>query len=75
MSGSSFFLFHISSKKKNSSAWDKAQLAYSEQGAQVCNIITTERLEERSHEALFVTPTVTVNSISEPQKGNKKISL
>lgn len=69
------FSYIIFLPKKNSSAWDKAQLAYSEQGAQVCNTITTERLEERSHEALLVTPTVTVNSISEPQKGNKKISL
>lgn len=51
------------------------QLTYSEQSAQVCNIITTERLEESSREALFVTPKVTANSINEPQKGDRKISL
>jgi len=37
----------------------------------VCNIITTERLEESSHEALFLTPTMTANAISEPRKGDK----
>lgn len=76
MSGSSFFLFHISLKKNlfflgYSSV--QLQLTYSEQSAQVCNIITTERLEESSHEVLFVTPKVTATS--EPQKGHRKIGL
>lgn len=38
----------------------------------MCNIITTERLEESSHEALFITTKVTAKSISEPQKGDLK---